>query len=99
MSEWIVLWGKSELFEKGLILLQNGQGKAGRESGVPGSHICGRGCEHLDGQDQSRGRDGCIQLLSGVEFIGRSHCLVDLIHVPEGQYDSALRATFKGKKT
>jgi len=55
------VWGKSELFEKELILLLNGQGKAGRESGGHGSHISGRSCGHIDGRDQSRGQDGCIQ--------------------------------------
>ena len=42
-------------------------------------------------------RTDVFSIVSGAEFIGRSPCLVDLIHVPEGQYDSALRATFKGE--
>ena len=42
-------------------------------------------------------RTDVFSVVSGAEFIGRSHRLVDLIHVPEGQYDSALRATFKGE--
>jgi hypothetical protein len=42
-------------------------------------------------------RTDVFSVVSGAEFIGRSHCLVDLIHVPECQYDLALRATFKGE--